>query len=277
MRQHISNHTTNPPAPQRLQKMLAGAGIASRRHIEKMVSEGRITVNSQVVTEQGLKITPHDRVEIDGKPIPLKTTPFLYIILNKPLRVLSTVKDEHGRKTVRDLLPKDMGRIYPVGRLDYETSGLLLLTNDGNLTLKLTHPRYNIPKTYRLRLRQALDPKDLKALQQGIKLEDGLTRPAELRKLHTDTRCRTPQHWVEMTLKEGRNRQVRRMFEHLGYDILSLERTAYASLSLKDLSPGAYRTLTPREVAALKLEVRCSMSHNKCEPSNRKGPNHVRT
>lgn len=245
------------PNGERLQKVLASAGVASRRQVETMVEKGRVRVNGQVVQEQGLRITRQDRVEIDGKKVDLKTNPFVYVMLHKPTRVLSTVKDEHGRKTVRDLLPKEMGRIYPVGRLDYETSGLLLLTNDGKLTLQLTHPRYHVPKTYRVSLNKALETADGEALKRGIKLEDGLTQPVQIRRILShkkagSIKASSTEHWVEITLYEGRNRQVRRMFEHLDYQVLALERMSYASLHLKNLSPGAHRLLTPYEVAGLK-------------------------
>ncbi|MDR2737016.1 MAG: rRNA pseudouridine synthase [Gracilibacteraceae bacterium] len=258
-RRRVNTGTANTriPTPQtdemaRLQKVLAGAGVASRRQIEKMVEQGRIKINGQVVTEQGRLITSRDRVEIDGKKVEQRANPHIYIMLHKPIRVLSTVKDEHGRKNVRDLLPKEIGRVYPVGRLDYETSGLLLLTNDGDLTLKLTHPRYGVPKTYRIRLNKALNKEDLLTLRRGVPLEDGMTRPAKVVVSPVSNTTSSPEHWAEMTLSEGRNRQVRRMFEHFGYEVLALERTSYASLSMQNLAPGAYRKLTPREIAGLK-------------------------
>ncbi|MCL1790053.1 MAG: rRNA pseudouridine synthase [Peptococcaceae bacterium] len=239
----------------RLQKVLAGAGVASRRQVEKMVAQGRIKINGQVVIEQGRLITSEDRVEIDGKKINLANKTYSYIMLHKPRRVLSTVKDDHGRKCVRDLLPKEIGRVYPVGRLDYETSGLLLMTNDGELTLKLTHPRYSVPKTYRVCLDKELKRADLQILRRGVPLEDGVTRPAKVvadPKFFGSENEKGSEHWVELTLSEGRNRQVRRMFEHFGYEVLALERTAYASLSLQNLASGSYRNLTAQEIASLR-------------------------
>ena len=246
--------------PERLQKVLAKAGLASRRQVEKYIAAGRVKVNGVTVTEQGIKITRRDLVEVDGKKVNLTRAQPLYFLLNKPAGVLSTARDEHGRKTVRDLLPAELGRIYPVGRLDYETTGLIILTNDGDLALKLSHPRYGAAKTYRARLDRELSLQDLAALQRGIELEDGLTAPVRIKKLSRlkPTPTAKSSCGAEITLREGRNRQVRRMFEHFNYQVLDLERVAYGSLTLGGLKSGQYRPLSSQEVGELRKEFRRS-------------------
>ncbi|EAX46547.1 pseudouridine synthase [Thermosinus carboxydivorans Nor1] len=235
--------------PERLQKILSQAGIASRRAAEKLILDGRVAVNGKIITELGAKVDwPRDRVTVDGKPIAAEAP--VYILLNKPKGVITSLKDPRGRKTVIDLLKDVPERVYPVGRLDYNTEGLLLLTNDGDLTHALTHPSHEIKKTYVSKIAGLPNEEQLDRLRAGIKLSDGMTSPAAVRLLDFDPVKQVAV--VEITIHEGRNRQVRRMFEAIGHPVKSLKRTKYAFLTLTGLKRGEYRRLTPDEVASLK-------------------------
>ncbi|SDF25782.1 pseudouridine synthase [Sporolituus thermophilus] len=234
---------------ERLQKILSQAGIASRRAAEKLILDGRVAVNGKIVTELGAKVEwPRDRVTVDGKPITAEK--LVYILLNKPKGVITSLKDPRGRKTVIDLLRDVPERVYPVGRLDYNTEGLLLLTNDGLLTHALTHPSHEIKKTYVAKIAGLPTEEQLDRLRVGIKLSDGMTAPAAIRLLNFDPLKQ--EATVEIIIHEGRNRQVRRMFEAIGHPVKNLKRTKYAFLTLTGLKRGEYRYLTPDEVAALK-------------------------
>ncbi|WP_028309529.1 pseudouridine synthase [Desulfitibacter alkalitolerans] len=236
---------------ERLQKFLAAAGIASRRKSEELIQQGRVKVNGQVVTTLGAKIDPsRDRIHIDGKPLDTKEEP-VYILLNKPKGYISTVRDTHGRKTVMDLIPKHMGRLYPVGRLDSQTTGLLLLTNDGELTYKLTHPKHEFSKTYRTLVKGKITHEAINQLEQGIPLEDGLTAPAIVNVLE----IKDGKSLVEITIHEGKNRQVRRMFQAVGFPVQNLKRISFGFLNLKGVSPGKFRMLTSYEINNLKRSV----------------------
>lgn len=229
----------------RLQKYLADCGVASRRKAEEHITSGLITVNSRIISELGFKIDPEkDIVSYRGKRI--LSQPNLYLILNKPKDYITTRSDPGQRKTVYDLLPSAYHHLHPVGRLDRQTTGLLLLTNDGALTQHLSHPRHHIAKTYRLLIDINLKEKDYIALQEGVLLEGKPTLPAKVSFLEGD-----PRH-IEITIKEGRNRQIRNMFELLGYEVLRLKRTQIGSISLGKLALGKYRLLTPREIERLK-------------------------
>ncbi len=231
----------------RLAKHLAHAGVASRRAAETIVRAGRVAVNGQIVRDPALQIGEGDRVELDGRPLPAPATNVVYA-LNKPLGVVSTARDTHGRPTVVGLVRDPGLRLYPVGRLDIDTSGLILLTNDGPLAERLTHPRYEVPKTYRARVGAGpvSDP-DLRALRAGVRLDDGLTAPARARRAGADA--------IELTIREGRNRQVRRMFDAIGHPVLELERVAFGPLRLGDLAPGAHRRLSDAEVQRLRASA----------------------
>ncbi|WPZ17246.1 pseudouridine synthase [Geobacillus subterraneus] len=233
---------------ERLQKVIARAGIASRRKAEEMILQGRVKVNGRVVTELGVKVGPSDDVEVDG--IPVEREEPVYYLLYKPRGVISSVKDEKGRKVVTDFFKDLHQRIYPVGRLDYDTSGLLLLTNDGDFANLLMHPRYEIEKVYVAKVKGIPTREQLKQLEKGVLLEDGMTAPAKVKLLSADRKKRTA--IVEIRIHEGRNRQVRRMFEAIGCEVLKLKRERYAFLDLKGLRPGEYRELSPHEVKLLR-------------------------
>lgn len=229
---------------ERLQKVLAHAGIASRRKSEELILAGRVKVNGEIVRELGKKVGAGDYIEVDGKPI--REEKKIYILLNKPVGYLSTVDDPRGRRTVLDLLADVGGRVYPVGRLDYDTSGLLLLTNDGELTYKLTHPSFEVPKTYLVEV-EGKPGRELERLEKGIILEDGLTAPARVERVRT----KGNRTFFHLTIHEGRNRQVRKMCAALGYPVKSLKRIRFAYLELGGLPEGQYRYLTEKEIKFL--------------------------
>lgn len=236
---------------ERLQKVMARAGVASRRACEKIIQEGRVKVNGQVVTELGVRVTPGvDEVTVDGKP--LKLEPLTYILLHKPAGYVTTVRDPQGRPTVMDLVRGVNVRLFPVGRLDYDSSGLLLLTNDGELANALTHPRYGAEKKYRVLVRGAVPEEALKTLRRGVELSDRPARPKSV-SLAGKSGQNT---WVEVVLTEGRNRIVRRMLAAVGLDVLELIRVEEAGISLGALPSGRFRHLTPSEVEHLRAHTR---------------------
>ena len=232
---------------ERIQKILAHGGIASRRAAEQLIKDGRVRVNGRVVTELGAKADPRrDRVEVDGKRVAAE--PPVYIVLHKPRGVVSTMSDPEGRPTVKELLASVGARVYPVGRLDFATSGVLLATNDGELADGLLHPRKTVPKTYVLKVKGIMSPDDLDVWRKGVRLEDGMTLPADAKLL----RHEGDKTWIELTIREGRNQQVRRMGEATGFPVMRLARVAFADISAEGLAPGRYRHLTRDELVALK-------------------------
>lgn len=235
---------------ERLQKIISKAGAASRREAERLILAGRVTLNGRVVTELGTQADgEQDVIAIDGVSISAPKQK-LYFLLNKPKRCISAVKDDRGRRTVIDLLPEVEEYIYPVGRLDYDTEGLLLLTNDGDLMNGLLHPRYEIEKTYIAKAQGMVTGEDIKKLCRGIMLEDGMTAPGRaklLERADNGSWCR-----VQLTIHEGRNRQVRRMLQAIGHRVQELKRVAFAGLTLEGVPRGGYRSLTGEEVARLK-------------------------
>ena len=235
---------------ERLQKIISKAGAASRREAERLILAGRVTLNGRVVTELGTQADgEQDVIAIDGVSISAPKQK-LYFLLNKPKGCISAVKDDRGRRTVIDLLPEVEEYIYPVGRLDYDTEGLLLLTNDGDLMNGLLHPRYEIEKTYIAKAQGMVTGEDIKKLCRGIMLEDGMTAPARaklLERADNGSWCR-----VQLAIHEGRNRQVRRMLQALGHRVQELKRVAFAGLTLEGVPRGGYRSLTGEEVARLK-------------------------
>lgn len=233
---------------ERLQKVIAHAGIASRRKAEQLILEGKVKVNGEVVKELGTKITDNDRVEVEGVQIE-KEAP-VYYLFYKPRGVISAVTDDKGRKTVTDFFPHSEERIYPVGRLDYETTGLLLVTNDGEFANILTHPKYEIEKTYVAKIKGIPVREALKKLERGVQLEDGKTAPARVKMTTVDRKKGTS--IIEIGIHEGRNRQVRRMFEAIGHEVLKLKRERFAFLDLHGLNTGDARELTPHEVKQLR-------------------------
>ena len=232
---------------ERLQKFLAHAGIASRRMCENIIKSGRVKVNGKTVCEPGFKIDPqNDKVQVDGQYVKHKQKN-IYLMLNKPRGYVSTVKDERGRKTVLDLVKHIDERVYPVGRLDYRSEGLLILTNDGDLTYFLTHPKNKIPKTYRVRVRGVPSMDKLEKLASGVELEDGRTSPAKISLID----ILKGNALLEITITEGKNRQIRRMCEHIGHPVLRLVRTRIGPLELRKLPSGKVRELTQKELKML--------------------------
>jgi 23S rRNA pseudouridine2605 synthase len=230
----------------RLNKFIANAGICSRREADDLIGSGVVTVNGKVITELGYKIFPSDQIMYGGTPV--KQEKLVYVLLNKPKDYITTVDDPQKRKTVLDLV-RDAARerIYPVGRLDRNTTGLLLLTNDGELTKLLTHPRYEKQKLYHVELDKPLHRDDLLQIRKGIQLDDGLIEVDDVQYVEGASKQE-----VGISLHSGKNRIVRRIFEHLGYFVKKLDRVAYAGLTKKDLPRGRWRHLSPAEVARMK-------------------------
>lgn len=232
---------------ERLQKFLAQAGVASRRKAETLIAAGRIRVNGRRVTTPGTKVDSYrDRVELDGRLV--RRERLVYWLMNKPQGLVSTVSDPQDRPTVLSMLPQVKERIFPVGRLDIQTEGALLLTNDGELTNALLHPSKSVKKVYRARLRGQVLDETLEVLRKGVPLEEGVTAPARVR-VTTRTSSAT---WVEISIHEGRNRQVRRMAEAVGHPVLRLIRVLFADLSVHDMKIGTVRELSKKEVANLR-------------------------
>ncbi len=231
----------------RLAKYLAHAGVASRRSAERLIADRRVSIAGEIVTDPARDVDEHSGVALDGQPLAGREPRVLYA-LNKPVGVVSTARDPHGRRTVVELVPAAGLRLYPVGRLDVDSSGLILLTNDGELANRLTHPRFEVPKTYRARLAGAPIADDaLRALRVGVELEDGPTAPARVRRLGG-----RGSGLLELTIHEGRNRQVRRMCEAVGHRVLELERTRFGPLALDGLAPGAHRRVGDAETERLR-------------------------
>ncbi|MGG3282459.1 pseudouridine synthase [Paenibacillus solani] len=233
---------------ERLQKIMAQAGVASRRKCEELILEGKVQVNGETVTELGTKADPaQDVITVSGKPI--KNEKKVYIMLNKPKGVITSASDPEGRKIVSDYLKGIKERVYPIGRLDYDTEGLLLLTNDGEFANLLSHPKYHVPKTYLATVKGVPHGTELDKLRQGIMLEDGMTSPAEVE--YKDVDPDNKQSVISITIHEGRNRQVRRMFEAISHPVVRLKRISYGDLLLQNLKRGLYRHLTPNEINQL--------------------------
>ncbi len=235
-------------ALERIQKILAKAGVASRREAERMLTEGRITVNGHSVDTLGWKADPEkDHIKVDGKRIrPFESK--ITLVLHKPRGYVSTVKDPEGRPTVLDLLKRSRERVYPVGRLDFDAEGLLLLSNDGDLTEILSHPRFAIPRTYLAKLSGLPDAKDLERLRRGVMLEDGKATAVSVKVFRrTEKNC-----WAHIVVREGRNRLVKRMFSAVGHSVLKLKRVAFGPIRLGDLPSGHFRRLTSEEQKKIK-------------------------
>ncbi len=234
----------------RLQKILSQAGIASRRAAEKLIAEGRVTVNGQTVREMGVKADPsRDDIRVDGRRLRVAER-LRYILLNKPAGVVTTRSDPQRRRTVIDLLAGVREYVYPVGRLDYDTEGLLLLTNDGDLAARLTHPRHEVERTYEAQVAGTPDNEAIGKLRRGIPLDGRRTMPADVKLL--GARHHERSSVLLMTIREGRNRQVRRMFEAVGHPVQKLKRTRIGPISDRRLRPGEWRDLSAREVSLLK-------------------------
>jgi 23S rRNA pseudouridine2605 synthase len=228
----------------RLAKHLAHAGVASRRAAEGMIAAGRVKVDGRTVTDPARDVTGAEAIAVDGAPVGANPRRVVYAV-HKPAGVVSTAHDTHGRPTVVDLVPDAGTRLYPVGRLDADTTGLILLTNDGALANHLTHPRYEVPKTYRAKVASPpVAERALRRLREGVALDDGPTAPAEVRLVRADV--------IELTIREGRKHQVRRMCEAVGHPVIALRRVAFGPLALGNLAAGGHRRLTAAEVERLR-------------------------
>lgn len=233
---------------ERLQKIISAAGVTSRRAAEQLILDGRVRVNGKVVTELGSKADAEkDHIKVDGKLINPEQ-PKTYLLLNKPVGYVTTLSDPEGRPIVQDLLKGVRVRVYPVGRLDYNTEGLLLLTNDGDFAHLITHPKHELPKTYLVKIKGVLSDEAVNKLETGIYLQDGRTAPARVKRLRKEE----ANSWVEITIHEGKKRQVRRMIDHTGNSVIRLKRVRVGNLPLGNVPQGAYRHLTGAEVKALK-------------------------
>jgi len=243
---------------ERLQKIISAAGIDSRRHAEKLITAGRVSVNGEVVTEMGIKADPQkDVIRIDGNTISIEKTNY-YIALHKPAEYVTTMSDPQKRPTVVDLTRDVPERVYPIGRLDYESSGLLLLTNDGDFAQKIQHPRFQVPKTYRVKISGRLSSADLKQISKGISLPDGIFKPENLKVEKINDKS----SWLSLTLREGKNRIIRRGFEAAGRQVTRLVRESIGNISLTGLKEGEWRSLSSREIHQLLDESQSKKGKN---------------
>ncbi len=235
---------------ERIQKIISRCGIASRRKAEEMILEGLVTVNG-VPAAPGMKADPdRDHIKVRGKLIHSIESK-VYLMFNKPPKCLTAMSDAEGRPTVQDYLKRVRARVFPVGRLDFNSEGLLILTNDGELANSILHPKNRIPKTYRVKIDGFLEDRDIQKLEKGMKLQDGMTAPAKVRRI----KKAKANSWIEIILYEGKKRQVRRMLERVRHPVIKLVRTRINGLELGSLKPGAFRYLTPEEIKKLKRET----------------------
>lgn len=233
----------------RLQKIIAASGLTSRRKAEEWILQGRVKVDGQVVTELGVKPRKGALIEVDGKAIAREDK--VYYVMNKPKKVLCTLNDEHDRRTVVDLMMDVPQRVFPVGRLDYDTTGVLIMTNDGEFANEIIHPRYHIAKVYEVTINGILKTEEIKQLEQGVVLDDGIkTLPAKLWVTNKD--FAHEQTMFELTIQEGRNRQIKRMLEVFGYEVRRLHRRSLGPITVRGLNPGEYRLMKPFEVKQLR-------------------------
>ncbi|TRM12608.1 rRNA pseudouridine synthase [Lentibacillus cibarius] len=233
---------------ERLQKVIAQSGVTSRRKAEKLIVDGKVKVNGKVITELGTKVSTQDKIEVNG--VRLEKEEPVYYLFYKPREVISSLKDDKGRTVVTDYLGDIPERIYPIGRLDYDTSGILLLTNDGTFANQLMHPRYEIDKIYVAKIKGIPTKKELQELKKGIHSNNELLKAVRYKVLETDKRKNAT--ILEITLHEGKNRHIRRMMEELGYPVMKLKREKYGILDLQGLQPGNFRRLTPHEVKKMR-------------------------
>ena len=238
----------------RLQSALAKAGVAARRKAAEIILSGRVKVNGAPVNEKGFRVdVSGDKITFDGKPVVFENF-FYYYILNKPIGIISASSDVRGRKTVFDCVDAHGARVYPVGRLDKDTTGLIILTNDGELTYRMTHPKFGIDRVYEVRVKGAIKAEDFETLKKGVLLDGKLARP-----VNASLKSKTKNYTVAIiTLSEGRKREVRNMFKFIGYPVKTLKRLKYGPLTLGHLEEGEYRALTAQEIAKLKKSVKIS-------------------
>ena len=236
----------------RLNKFIAEAGICSRRQADLLIKSGRVSLNGKIITELGIKInTAKDIVTIDNKIISIQNQPFVYLILNKPRGILTTVKDPFNRPTVMDLIHDIRERVYPVGRLDQDSEGLLLFTNDGELANRLIHPRHKIKKLYQVWVQGQPPASDIEHLRQGIPIDSRMTLPCRIQRLHADETSTQ----FEIEIREGRKRQIRRMFQAIGHEVIRLKRIQIGPIKLERLPVGKWRYLREYEIQAIKKET----------------------
>ena len=263
-----SNQPSEAAKTERVSKLIARAGLASRRGAEEMIGAGRVAINGHFVTEQGIKADPEkDKITVDGTLLKFEDKPPIVVVLHKPKYTITTRDDPENRPTVFDLLPHKFANLHPVGRLDFETSGVLLLTDDGTLTHLLTHPSHGVEKIYEARARGEVSKETLEHLERGVKLEDGLTAPCRARVLAQ----RDKNALVEITLREGRNRQARRMMEAVGHAASSLRRVYFAGVELEGMAPGEHRELFPVEIKKLRRVAQAGLKA-KSRPRSRPKP-----
>ena len=243
---------------ERLQKIISFAGIDSRRHAEKLITAGRVSINGEIVTELGVKADPQkDVIRIDGNTISVEKTHY-YVALHKPAEYVTTMSDPQNRPTVVDLVRDVPGRVYPIGRLDYDSAGLLLLTNDGDFAQKIQHPSFQIPKAYRAKISGRLSSAEFKQISKGVSFPDGVFHPENLKiEKINDKSC-----WLSLTLREGKNRIIRRGFEAAGHQVTRLVRESIGNITLKGLKEGEWRSLTGREVQQLLGEFQIKKGKN---------------
>jgi 23S rRNA pseudouridine2605 synthase len=232
----------------RLQKIISETGIASRRGGEALILAGKVSVNGKVVRELGFKADPAlDRIRVDGHLL-ARRTPKVYYLVYKPRGVITSLHDPEGRPTIQDLIPRIKIKVYPVGRLDYDAEGLLLLTNDGEMAMQLAHPRYKVPRTYLVKVKGTLIAREMKRIEKGVMLDDGMSPQLKV----TPIKRLERNSWLRVTLHEGRNRVIKRTFEAIGHPVLQLKRVGFASLTLEGLRPGEYRPLSAAEIEQLR-------------------------
>ena len=234
--------------PERLQKIIANSGVTSRRKAESLIVGGHVKVNGSIVDQLGSKVETTDSIEIDGEKI-LSDNQNVYFLLNKPINTISSVDDPRGRKTVVDLIDTDK-RIYPVGRLDWDTTGVILLTNDGELTNLLTHPSHQIDKTYVATVENEVSRPQLKKIEEGVSFEGIDYSPAKIESVEYDSQKNTSK--IKITIHEGKNHEVKNIFLAIGIVVVKLSRSSFANLNVRDLKPGKYRELTEKEISNLK-------------------------
>ncbi len=243
---------------ERIQKIMANMGIASRRKAEEMIAEGRVFVNGRTA-ELGMKADPErDFIKVDGKRL-VNPEPKVYFAFHKPREVVSTLEDPEGRKTVKEFFKKVKWRVYPVGRLDYHSEGLLLVTNDGEFANLVLHPSKKISKTYEVKVEGVLAEEEMEKLRTGIRLEEGVTRPAKVKPL----RKTQANSWVEITIQEGKKRQIRRMMDRVGHSVIKLKRTSIGGIKLGVLPPGQYRPLEIAEIEHIRKEIGAASKRQK--------------
>ena len=263
-----SNSHPDEAKTERVSKLIARAGLASRRAAEELIAAGRVAVNGHFVSEQGVKADPEkDKITVDGTPLKLEEKPPIVIVLHKPKYTMTTRDDPENRPTVFGLLPHKFANLHPVGRLDFETSGVLLLTDDGTLTHLLTHPSHGVEKIYEARARGEVGKEAIEWLERGVRLEDGVTAPCRARVLAQ----REKNALVELILREGRNRQARRMMEAVGHAASSLRRVAFAGVELEGMAPGEFRELLPVEIKKLRRVAQAGLKA-KSRPRSRPKP-----